>query len=209
MLFSNPRFFELPPEEFNAQQEQLKDLRDEHYRQMVQLGTAERALGSLALSNLYAKKSSFTEGTLLYPFRKPQWNLPLMQSEEIYADAKINRSQSLMRDPYLEYFGDKKRENFVLCIGRYEPESHGGYSTSAYAAGLVQDPETAAAIGRERYIPFPGMEELDLHLIQKQLSEIAAFAVEKGLEIIDPLTLAEGQGPIIGYEDGDFAEAGY
>jgi hypothetical protein len=209
MLFSNQRFFDIPPEEFNAQQEQLAELRDEHYRQLVDLGTAERLIGSTALSNLYTRKEPLTEDTMLYPFRHPQWNISLMVGETHYADARIHRSNSLMRDPFLSYFGDRDRENYVMYVGRYEPIKGGGYSTSGYAAGLVLEPETAQAVGRNRHIPFPDMVEEDLHLIEKQLSEIAAFAIEKSLEIIDPLTLSEGQGQIIGYEDDDFAEAGF
>jgi hypothetical protein len=193
MRFSNQRFFDIPHDEFLAQQEQLSELRDEHYRQLVELGTAERAIGSTALSNFKADKSPLSEGTLLYPFRRAIWNVSAMQSATLFADARLDR--------LFDDFGDPDKKNYTLYVGRSEPLRDNGYRSGGYAVGMVVEPETAAAIKRERYMLFAGMEEADLQLVEKQLSEVAAFAIEKGLEIIDPLTLSEGQGQVIDYDD--------
>lgn len=202
MRFSNPRAFEIPDEEFKAQQEQLADLRDAHYRQLVESGAAERIIGSPCLTNMYSEKSSLTEGTLLYPFRRPIWNLSLMQSEPIYHDAGIPQPRS-MRDSLLPILGDRNTENYVLYVGRHEPQTH-GYSTWGYAAGVILDSMSAVVMYKEERIPFTGVQEADIALIEQQLTEIAATAQQKKLAIIDPLTLAEGHGQIIGYDDEDF-----
>ncbi len=180
----------------------MEELRDTHYRQLVESGTADRVIQSQAYTNMHQNRTPLTEGTVLYPFRRPQWNLSTMQSEPIYLDAGIERSWSL-HDVDKTTIGVKYSENYVLHIGRFEPEEN-GYSTWGYAAGLILDQITADVLERERYIPFRGVETTDLHLIEQQLKEIANFALQNSLDIIDPLTLAEGNGQIVGYEDGDY-----
>ncbi len=205
MRFSNPKYFELAEAEIAAQQEQLAEIRDRHYRELVESGAAQRVIDSPAITNMRQDKSSPTEGTLLYPFRHPQWNLSLAQSGDIYADVGIESHSSKLRGLLLSVLGDRNTENYVLCMGRYEPNRY-GYSAWGYAAGLIFDMPSAIALNQEPYVSFSGIEKTDLQLIERQLSEISALAIEKSLDIIDPLTVSEGQGQIVGYDDDDYPE---
>ncbi len=205
MQFSNPRYHELSKEQIIEQQEQLAELRDQHYRELVESGAARRIIDSPAITNFDRPKTTLTEGTMLYPFRHPQWNLSLMQGDPIYMDAGIRRPVSVMHDPLLRILGDQNTENYVLYMGRCEPILN-GYSMCGYAAGLIFDMPSAIALNQEPYVSFAGIEKTDLQLIERQISEISAFAIEKSLDIIDPLTVSEGYGQIVRYDDDDYPE---
>lgn len=197
MRFTNPGFDELTTEEIIEQHRTLQPLRHEHMRQIVDSGLASRLIGSFSTFNQPWNIGPLSEATTLYPFRTYAWNLPSSRMNELRNDLGYPSGTVAERDLLDEVIGTHA-DNYILMVGRREPITPGASQVHAYAAGLLMEQESAGLLGlAERRLPIRGIELSDMHLLERQLGEIASFANERDLTIIDRATLGEGKGVLI------------
>jgi hypothetical protein len=197
MRFTNPSFDELTDDEIIEQQRILAPLREAHMQQIVGSGLASRLLSSTSMFNNTWNMGTLSEGSMLYPFRTYIWNLPPERRRNLGMDLGYS-SRAVGEQDKLNHVMGAHADNYVLMVGRREPIVRGASKVHLYAAGLLLQQQSANLMGlSERDLPVEGVRHEDMRMLERQLGEIAAFADENNLTLIDRVTLGEGKGTLI------------
>jgi hypothetical protein len=188
---SDPEF--LSNDEVLRQQSLMADMREQHQRELMESGSVSRLIGSSALSNTYADRSTFTEGTFVYPSRKRVGWLRGQIYENLITDLGFGGTPE-SHEPLVTTMVDSRvSPSWAFVVSRFDyTDTNGSNRSSGYMLGVQLSAEAHEIAGTDTpLLPVAGIAQEDLVLVARQLGEIAALKDELNLTLISSETLAE------------------